>query len=135
MRLFGISQSQRWGGRARGFTMVESLLLVAILGLTAATVGQSLSTMTAVAVINNNTLYINDMLLSQMEVLRSSYTSKTVPYSSSQTITTPNGHTYTINSSITTANPGSGTTSNFLELEVSVTLPGGQNTMCTYVSE
>jgi type II secretory pathway pseudopilin PulG len=55
------------------FTMVESLLMVSMLGMSAAVVGQSLSTMATSATNNNNLLQINDALMAQMEYLRSKY--------------------------------------------------------------
>lgn len=115
--------------------MVESLLLVSILGMTAAAVGQGMVQMSNSAVSNNDSLWLSDQLLSNMENLRATYTTLTVPYSNSQTITTPDGHSYTLTSSIQNANPGTGMQTNFLELEVAIGLPGGSDTMCTYVSE
>jgi type II secretory pathway pseudopilin PulG len=123
--------------RRLAFTMVESMLLVAILGMTAAVVGQSLTTMASSAVRSNLTLQINDQLLSQMEYLRSVYNTvspaptSSAPWTSTSTVII-NGANYTMNSQISLADPGSGSAqSNFLVLQATI----GSQTMSTYVSE
>jgi type II secretory pathway pseudopilin PulG len=117
--------------------MVESMLLIAILGMTAAVVGQSLSTMTSSAVRNNLILQINDSLLSQMEYLRSAYTTvspaptSSTPWTSSGSVMI-NGVSYPMTSTIALADPGLGSAqTNFLLLQVTIS----NQTMTTYVSE
>ncbi|HEY1683336.1 MAG TPA: type II secretion system protein [Tepidisphaeraceae bacterium] len=124
--------------RRLGFTMVESVMLVSILGVTAGVVGQSLTTMANSAEANNLNLEINDQLMAQMEVLRSTYTTATpaptssTPWTKSTPVTLSNGKTYTLNSTIAWADPGQGSTqSNFLQLQVTL----GNQAMSTYVSQ
>ena len=119
----------------RGFTMVEALLLVGVLGVTADIVGQSLVAMSNTAVQNNNALMINDALLSQMEYLRSMYTTITPGWTQTSTI---NGINSTITSAVSKADPNQGaagddgsTSDTFLSLSVQC----GDQIMTTYVSE
>jgi type II secretory pathway pseudopilin PulG len=114
--------------RKAAFTLVESMLLVGILGMSAAVVGQSMSTMVTSATTNNLILLVNDQLLSQMEYLRANYKSMSIG-SSTQSVTL-NNVSYTMTSDIEDANPGGGTQSTFLSLTVSL---NGQK-MTTYVS-
>jgi type II secretory pathway pseudopilin PulG len=115
--------------RKTAFTMVESMILVSMLGMSAAVVGQSMSTMVTSATRNNLILQINDQLLSQMEYLRGNYTTMAVG-KSTQSVTI-NNVIYIMTSDIEQADPGTGNQTTFLSLTVSL---NGQQ-MTTYVGE
>jgi type II secretory pathway pseudopilin PulG len=126
----------QWRSRLkyRGFTMVEALLLVGVLGVTADIVGQSLSTLSNTAAQNNTTLLINDAMLSQMEYLRSIYSTITPDWTGTSTIA---GTNYSITSAVTQADPTAGESndlgnqSTFLSLSVQC----GNQIMTTNVSK
>ncbi|HWB54249.1 MAG TPA: type II secretion system protein [Tepidisphaeraceae bacterium] len=126
---------RRRTSRFRGFTLVEALLLVGVLGVTADIVAQSLLSMSNTAVQNNNALLVNDALLSQMEYLRSAYKNITPGWSDTSSIA---GTTYSITSAVSNADPKQGqsdddhtTSTTFLSLSVQC----GDQIMTTYVSE
>lgn len=115
----------------RGFTMVEALLLVGVLGVTGGIVGQSLSTMSNSAAQNNAMLMVNDQLMAQMEYLRSVYKTLGAGWSNTSNVALPNGTSCTMTSTISTADPGVGSAqSNYLELEAQI----GTQSMVTYAS-
>jgi hypothetical protein len=64
-----ISQTRRQ--RPTGFTLLEALLLVSILGIVAAGIGSALRAVTHVPTENNSTLLAETALLEKMEYLRS----------------------------------------------------------------
>jgi type II secretory pathway pseudopilin PulG len=118
-----------------GFTLIEALLLVSVLGITADVVGQAMTTLSNTAAQNNTTLLINDALLSQMEYLRSIYTTITPGWTGTSTLAGTND---TITSSVQTADPTAGesgdngtTVNSFVSLSVQC----GNQTMTTNVSE
>lgn len=121
---------RRWlCSRASGYTLIEALLLTVILGIVAVVVGEALVASTHGAQANENTLLIDNTLVSQMETLRATWQSYPIGATTSQ-ITIGNS-SYTMTRDIEKANPnGLGNQASFLSLSIQI----AGRTMYTYVN-
>jgi type II secretory pathway pseudopilin PulG len=112
-----------------GYTLIEALLLVTMLGIVAAGVGTSMSATANSTQSNDNTLQIDNTLVSQMEILRATWQSDAV--GSTNTNITINGTVYPMTQTIATAAPNTGgVQATYYALTVSI----NGRSLCTYVN-
>jgi type II secretory pathway pseudopilin PulG len=104
------------GPRAAGYTLIEALLLVIILGITAAGAASWLSSVSASTQADNNTSLIDTTLVTQMETLRATWATRGVGVKTSS-ITVGNAP-YTLTTDVEEANPGDGVQTTFYSLSV-----------------
>ena len=114
---------------ARGYTLIEALLMVVILGIVGAGIGSSLIGTQWNTRDNDKTLLIDNTLVAQMETLRATWQSQSLGVQTSQI--TVGGTAYTMTVDIEKADPnGGGAQSTFFSLTIQI---AGQS-LCTYVS-
>jgi type II secretory pathway pseudopilin PulG len=114
----------------RGYTLIEALLLVVILGIVGASLGNSLIAASQSTEANDNTLLIDNALVTQMETLRATWQSD--PLGVQTTQLTIGSQTYTMTTDIEKADPnGQGIQSTFFSLTIQI----AGRTMCSYVGQ
>lgn len=131
---FGSSRAAGAKRRCRAFTLIEAMLLIVILGITAGLVGTSMTGVSQAASVDNTIMRVNTQLLSQMETLRATWQTllgSSTSYTNTATIPIDNSN-YTMTTDIEQADPdGSGVQSTFHSLTVTI----GDQSMTTYVSQ
>jgi len=129
MKIF-LSEKRGVDCRRSGFTLIEAMILMVILGVVSLGVGVSLRSLISVPESNNRVLAVSSLLVDKMEYLRS------LGYSTLST--TANGTDSPIIDNVTysrswtiTANPGGTYDANFLQISVTI----GNRTLTTGVTK
>lgn len=115
--------------RVQGYTLIEAMLMVVILGLVGTGIGISLISAARSTEANDNALLLDNALVSQMETLRATWQSDPIGV---QTLQITIGNTsYTMTRDIEKADPnGGGVQNTFFSLTIQI----GGRTISTYVS-